>query len=77
MNCFPWRAMTGKYQSPATSKQMNSLKDDDGPEKSEAPDIADVIEELGLDEGGRSNEPVEGRERRRCVVLRDLGSGVG
>ena len=56
---------------------MSSLKDNNGPEKSEAPDIADVVEELGLDEGGGSNEPVEGRERRRGVVLRDLGSGVG
>lgn len=55
---------------------MYSFKDDDCPEKSEAPDITDVVEEFGLDEGGGSNEPVEGWKRRSFVVFWDGGSGV-
>ena len=56
---------------------MYRLKDDDGPEKSKAPDIVIVVEEFGLDEGSRSNKPIEGRERWGLVVFRDRGSGVG
>ena len=56
---------------------MHGLEDDDRPEKSEAPDITDVVEEFRLHEGMRSNEPVEGGERRSLVVFWDRGSGVG
>lgn len=56
---------------------MYSLEDDDGPEKSEAPNIVDVVEESGLDEIFGSNEPVEGGKRRGFVIFRDPGSGVG
>ena len=56
---------------------MYSLEDEDGPEKSEAPNIVDVVEESGLDEIFGSNEPVEGGERRSLVVFWDPGSGVG
>lgn len=56
---------------------MNSLEDDNCPEKSEPPYIVNVVEESGLDEIVGSNEPVEGREGRRFVVFRDWGSGNG
>ena len=56
---------------------MDGLEDDDGPEESEAPDVADVVEELGLNERRGSDEPVEGRERRGGVIFRDRGGGVG
>lgn len=55
---------------------MNSLEDDDRPEKSEAPDIMDVVKESGLYEIVGSNEPVEGREGRGFVVFRHWGSGI-
>lgn len=55
---------------------MYSLEDDDRPEESEAPDVVEVVEEFGLHEIVGSNEPVEGGERRGCVVFRDRGSGV-
>lgn len=55
---------------------MYSLEDDDRPEESEAPDVVDVVEEFRMDEILGSNEPVEGGERRGCVVCRDPGSGV-
>ena len=56
---------------------MCSFEDDDGPKKSKAPDIPDMVEKFGLDEGWRSNKPVEGRERRGLVVFWDWGSGIG
>ena len=56
---------------------MYSLKDDNGPEKSKTPNIADMVEKFGLDEGSRSNKPVEGRERWGLVIFRDRGSGIG
>ena len=56
---------------------MYGFEDDDGPEKSEAPDIADVVEESGLDYTVGANEPVEGGEGRGCVVRWDPGCGVG
>ncbi len=55
---------------------MHSLEYDDGPKKSEAPDIVDMVEEPGLDEIFGSNEPVQGGKRRGFVVFRDPGSGV-
>lgn len=56
---------------------MYGFEDDDGPEKSEAPDIADVVEESGLDDILGTNEPVEGGEGWGLVVLWDIGGGVG
>lgn len=56
---------------------MSGLEDDDGPEKSKAPDVMDVVEESGLDEIVRSDEPVEGGEGRGLVVFRDRGGGLG
>lgn len=50
---------------------MHSLEHDDGPEEGEAPDVADVVEEFGLDEGVGSDEPVEGGEGGGGVVLGD------
>ena len=75
LQSFP-AAPPHNHHSVGRSEQMNGLEDDDGPEKGEAPDITDVVEESGLDEGGRSNEPVERGERRGFVAIRDWGRGV-
>lgn len=55
---------------------MRSFKNDDGPEKGEFPDIFDVVEVGGLDDGGGADQPVERGEVRGVVVWGRRGGGV-
>lgn len=56
---------------------MDGFENDDGPEKGKTPDIADVVEESGLDDIVGSDEPVEGGEGRGFVAWGNPGCRVG
>ena len=56
---------------------MGGFEEDDGPEEGEFPDVFDAVEEDWLDDVGRADQPVEGREMGGAVVGREGGCGVG
>ena len=55
---------------------MGGFEDDERPVEREAPDVAFVVEVVGLDDVARADEPVEGRERRGDVAWGNEGCGI-
>ena len=55
---------------------MGSFKNDECPVEREAPDVAFVVEVVGLDDVARADEPVEGRERGGDVAGRNEGCSI-
>ena len=55
---------------------MGGFEHDERPVEREAPDVAFVVEVVGLDDVARADEPVEGRERGRDVAGGNGGCGI-
>ena len=55
---------------------MGSFENDECPVEREAPDVAFVVEVVGLDDVARADEPVEGWERGGDVAGRNGGCGI-
>ena len=55
---------------------MGSFEDDERPVEREAPDVAFVVEVVGLDDVAGADEPVEGRERGGNVAGGNGGCGI-
>lgn len=55
---------------------MGGFEDDERPVEREAPDVAFVVEVVGLDDVARADEPVEGREGGSDVAWGDEGCGI-